>query len=163
MPISGGASFDPTTVLANIAALNAQNIVITANVTGLAGAAMRGTDGVDTSAMVGTNNALLAASYLGLTLTPYAYGPTQIANLATYVPAAKTIVLQAEFSLDIAAVDKIVFVGSTNADKLVEPFAVNNGLTCSGWSAVMYCDGTSGFYNSEGGPRDLELWGVTLT
>ncbi|GAH51224.1 unnamed protein product, partial [marine sediment metagenome] len=43
--------------------LNPEIADILADVTGLAGAVMRGTDGVDTAAMRGTDSALLAANY----------------------------------------------------------------------------------------------------
>jgi len=113
---------------------------------------------IDTTAMRGTDSGFLAANYLGLQFTPYTYYGA-IAAGASYVPAAKTIVMVANMSgIDAAddfelLYDTIPVASVTNA----------NGPTLRGFYGAIYCEGTNiKFKNNDDAQNNLALEGVTM-
>jgi len=130
---------------------------------------------IPTTAMRGTDAAMLAASYTAERGTDsaltahqfslYTYGPTALANGAYYVPAANTIVHTA--LLDGATVDALseFFVADLETlEHIVDAFLIAENADKVGMARVITCDGTNmRFGNFTGAQMNLKLQGVSFT
>ncbi len=127
---------------------------ILADVTGLAGAAMRGTDGVDIAAMRGTDLALLAANYLGHQFTGYDTDEV-VANLAFFIPAAGTVLMSVCGDL----------TGAGQIEMYDAAFMFETNLAAEdGFSGTWYCDGTDiKVKNTFGAQITIKLKGLTMS
>jgi len=114
------------------------------------------------AAVPGTNNAFLAAS-AGLQTAAFEYGPTSLADGATYVPAAGTLVYDATLK-DAAVADSADFyVLDAGNTVLVDAFNLGQSNQKRGIGIPIYCDGTDiGFKNNSGDARDLHLFGLSF-
>ncbi|GAI27550.1 unnamed protein product [marine sediment metagenome] len=129
----------------DLADLIADLVVILADVTGLAGAAMRGTDGVPTTRQ----------------FTPYTYNDT-LADGASFIPPNKTIVFAAHLSIVTTAVEEFFFFYDAVANVILDAFSQNLCNGKSSISGLMYCEGTHGFRNDSGNAATLRLEGLTM-
>lgn len=119
---------------------------ILADVTGIAGAAMRGTD-----------NAFLAAS-AGLQMSAYQYN-AGLASGTTFVPAQGTVitvsVLESVADNDYHIVHTTTSVGKIG--RVIDTYEQN------GSQGFIYCDGTNvGIRNADAVQRTLRIEGLTL-
>ncbi len=161
----------------DVAALNAQNVLILADtvalladvlvinqlltpeiadiladVTGLAGAAMRGTD-----------NAFLAAN-AGFQMSAYSYGPTALADGAFFVPPAQTLVTQAVLKDSTVDANNEFYWSDTLTNLISDAFSIDEINSKRGIPRVIYCDGTNvKIRNNTGAQQELQLRGLTLT
>lgn len=116
---------------------------------------------IPTTAQRGTDNALLAANYLGYQLSRYTYGPTALNHGMSYTPPDKTLVTQA--ILDDATVDaQTEFYWSDNetGETIADAFIIADTPNKTVINRAVMCDGTNTrIYNVTGAAKNLKLLG----
>lgn len=141
----------PATLVTIFELLNTEIAEILADVTGIAGAAMRGTD-----------NALPAADYQ----SEYTYVDV-IANGAAFVPPSGTVIYSAYIDFDCIAITDWFYAMRGAGDVCTVDSFVQSPLLNGSWERFivgpLYCDGTALLKNNTGAQRAIEVIGMSLT
>ncbi|GAG63150.1 unnamed protein product [marine sediment metagenome] len=103
----------------------------------------------------------LLDDYAGHQLTPYSYGPTNLAGPGSYIPPANTIVFIAHLvGASITEDGKFYFYDGDNI--FLDAYVNKNDQYCRTMVGLMFCDGTNKFSNGLVTDHNLILHGVTM-